>query len=377
MSKIVFNASDVRPAVESACASSSSKNLIPILSDVIVKYFMCADDVARMAVNSSDGEQWLSCTADILDGDDGFVAAVNAKDFLGAIKSLTGMEVTMELNEDRSEVRLSYDSGSIVIPCNNPEEFPRPQAAGECGNSVSVPADVMLDAISFTRKCASPDILRPIMNGIHFDFFEERMVAVALDKSKMAKYTNSSVHGDGSGFTMPAAAAQVLYSAMSKFGGDVTLKFGDSMMQVSGDRYVLVARLCEGKYPPYDRLLAAEPTRMAVIGRCDVISSIDRMFSTGGSDGGGIVLAFSEGNLGISMSNAIHGKSSSDDIQCVYEGEPLRIGVNGRSLSSVLSSLESETVKLKMSGEEKPIIIEPYYDADNVSLVSLIMPMRI
>lgn len=58
----------------------------------------------------------------------------------------------------------------------------------------------------------------------------------------------------------------------------------------------------------------------------------------------------------------------------VYEGEPIRLGFNGRYFIDALQVMTADTVILFITGKDRPCMI---YSANEPNFVSIIMPMEI
>ena len=59
-----------------------------------------------------------------------------------------------------------------------------------------IPAQSILNALTMTSCAIGHDELRPIMNGVHIDFFEDCMVAASSDGHKLARYIDKSITSD-------------------------------------------------------------------------------------------------------------------------------------------------------------------------------------
>ena len=375
MKKIIFDVDSVLQGVSIVCGSAAEKSTMPILCDIIIK---CKGNICDFV--SSDGEQWVSVTCDKVMCEDEFHAAVNAKDFLSAMKNLSGQTVRLEADGETHQMAIVYDNGSFSIPMDNIEDFPSVTYDSEKLFTTTVPVSSLITAIQFTKGCATPNILRPIMYGIHIDFMPDKLIGVALDMCKMSKYENLDIKSEGDaghGVTIPFKAATALTALAGKKEGDIRVSFEEKCVIFSSDTFSLFARLHEGKYPPYDQLLRFPTTYMASVIRCELADAIRRITAAGCTEGGAVTLAFDENGITATSENVGFSKSAKERIACEYNGDAFSVNVDGRIMYSLLSSITADNVRLEMSGQAHPVIITPAYNEEHQEqYTSLIMPMQ-
>ena len=66
--------------------------------------------------------------------------------------------------------------------------------------------------------------------------------------------------------------------------------------------------------------------------------------------------------------------SAHEEIRCEYRGEDMEIGFKGAMLTEVLSSLDSDRVRVALQSKDKPAIFTPISEDD---VLALLMPMMI
>ena len=375
--KISFNVDDVMTQLQLASGVISPKTVIPVLSDLVFKTY---NSRSSAIVSASDGDLWsevkIPLCGDERDAD--FSFAVNAKDFISALSNLSGMCIDLTIEEGSSVAVASYGSGCFQIPVDNPDDFPSPTVNKDGGFERIVGSQTMLDAIGYTELAVSQDILRPIMTGIHFDFFSDRMVAVALDRIKFVKYTDKSVVSDSEqtvGVTVPMKAARTMSQFMSKFDGDVKMSFNDRMCVISKSEFRIISRLTEGVYPPYDRLLSAGFPISAKVNRSELTNVLKRVLPMANTSSNCVKITLSSGKLVLNTEDLSLSKSANDYAACEYDGDDFCISVKGSALLSVLGNIQCDDVVINVSDRSKPMMLTPAEKDGGIEIVELIMPM--
>ena len=97
--KISFKVDDVLPMVLQAASVVNPKSPIPILTSLVIK---TRKKTGNATVTASDSNTWIDMLMPLVGeekGDD-FAFTVNSKDFVAALKNLSGKTVTLELNEE-------------------------------------------------------------------------------------------------------------------------------------------------------------------------------------------------------------------------------------------------------------------------------------
>jgi len=121
MTKIVLNTKDVLPILSVVASVVNNKNAFPILDCVRLE-----TQKERMALTTSDNESWLTMYAPIVDGEQGFIAHINAKNLLQALRNLGDKQVTLTFDETAMMVTCKYDNGEFNIPYIEDRDFPLP-----------------------------------------------------------------------------------------------------------------------------------------------------------------------------------------------------------------------------------------------------------
>ena len=210
MSKIVFNVDSVLPSLQQVNAAIGSKNVMAILADVILKTYMDGDKPVMMCT-TSDSENFMSVKCPLVEGDTGIAIAVNAKDFASTLRNLSGRVITLEENEERHTVKGKYENGYFELPCDNADEFPVANYSVEGKIEKLIDAQVMADIFASTECAVGNDQLRPVINGVHFDFYAYELVAASFDGFKMAMYTNKGVASEQPfSFNLPSKACKLM-----------------------------------------------------------------------------------------------------------------------------------------------------------------------
>lgn len=377
MSKIVFNVDSVLPKLQQVNAAIGSKNVMAILGDVILKTHMDGDSPVMMCT-TSDSENFMSVKCPLVEGEADVAIAVNAKDFVSTLRNLSGRVITLEEDKERNTVKGKYENGHFELPCDNADDFPAANLGVEEKIEKLIDAQTLADAIASTECCIGNDELRPVINGIHFDFFEAETVVAAFDGCRMAKYSNNRIQNEQPfSFNLPSKACKLMYSVLQKADGDVKLAYTEHHVTLSNHDFRVIARLYEGKYPPYNQLIMKEYPIEVIVGKEALLGALKAVSPASNAKSQQVVLTFTKGNLTISAEDYEFSKSASVSIPCDHEGNVFKIAFKHGWLAELVSNVVDDNVKLRFTANTKPALVVPETQNDTVEYVYLQMPMLI
>ena len=189
----------------------SNKNTLPILD-----YFLMELKGDELRVTTSDLETTLvgSIRVDGVESE-GTIAAP-AKLMLDSLKEFAEMPLTIEVNDQNWEIRLSWKSGSLSIPGASAVSYPAiPALSADC-KELTLDVDVLVNGINKTIFATADDELRPVMNGVYINLAPSMLTFVGTDAHKLVKYEVETANEVASSFILPKKPANLLKSVLLK-----------------------------------------------------------------------------------------------------------------------------------------------------------------
>lgn len=370
MSELRFNVKEVLPLLTQCSKVVLPKNSFPIFENIM---FERKGD--KLLATASDNEQWLSVKLPLLYGDMDNPFCINAKDFIEAMKNLGDIDVTLCFDEESHKVTCDYGSGHFQLPFVGADEFLRAKEEKEGVVEQIMGANNVLRMIEKTWFAIANDEPRPIMNGIHFDFFKDKVVSASSDGHKLAKCCDTSISHEEEvvyGFTMPSKTANVLKNILPSMGGEVKMAFNSGSLIISNSMFRLSSRLVDMRYPNYDAVIPKTHEATCDIDRKSLLGALKRVMPMGNITSELVSLTFKQGQCIISAEDIDFAKSASETLQCDYQGKDLTIGFKGSSLMQILSNLDGDNAVIELTDATKAAII---YDVNKEDYLSLLMPM--
>ena len=365
---VKVNSSELAKKLEQVVKVVANKSVMQILADVMIEV-----RGGVMVVTASDSEIWLSMKCPLLDGSQEMKFCVNAHDFLELIKNINDKDVVMSLDAESCSMLCDYGNGNFSMPYDNANEFPMPNMENENQTSVIVEGEKIMRAIELTSFAVGNSVIRPVMNGIHFNFSEDGMVVSATNTHKVAVYKDKSINSGNVGeFVLPKKPSSILSSILSLENDDVKISFGGSAISVNNTNFKLSARLLEGRFFDCESLTRAVRPISVTIDKGLALQALKRVTPMTSDVSNLVVLFFEQGKVTVTADDSMFGKSASETVVCDCDSE-LRIGFKCSDLIELFKNIEDDNIVMEMTDAMRGAVIyasSSYTRDEYVSLLS-------
>ena len=374
--EIKLQSKELSSRLKMAAKVINSKNALPILGNFLVE---TKGDV--MLITASDSEQWLSLKCPILSSDGDTRFCVDAGNFLKAVDNLSDyMAITLATDESAHTITCSYDNGKFSMPYEDANEYPLANMDTTNLKEFIVDGKKILKAIELTGFATANDELRPVMNGVHFDFFADAMVCATSDGHKLARYKDKTVLLDVGettpNFTLPKKPSNILLTILSAIDGDIKISFNDKAISVNNKDFKLSARLLEFKYPNYDSVIPKSSPIIITADKNLLLNAIKRVLPMANDSSNLIEMDFSNGQVVVSAKDIDFSKSASETVTCDCDKE-LKIGFKGSTLIEILRNINDDNVVIELDNPSRAGVFFSAFELTRDEYLSLCMPMLI
>jgi len=348
----------------------ASKNSLQILEDVLFDL-----QGEQLTLTASDGETTIRTTLPVENPQGEGKVAFGARLLLDTLKEFPEQPLTFLIDDQNFGLNITSANGTYSFVGANGQEYPE-MPAEEGGNTLTMPANVLLDAINKTIFCTADDELRPVMNGIFFDLAEDKITLVATDAHRLVRYINTSVHvPQATNFILPKKPAMLLRQVLAKETEDVLITFGQKNAKFAFGQTVIVCRQIEGRFPNYNAVIPQNNQNKVIVDRQTIVNACKRVAVFANTGTSLLKLALSENQIKISAQDIDFSTSAEETIACDYSGMPMAIGFKAPFLIEILSSIASQDVILELAAPARAGLILPAENEENQELLILLMPM--
>lgn len=424
MSKILvrIETSEMKKALAMAGTVINSKNSLPILGDVVLKY---SKEQNLFTLLSGNSEQFLSidcATTDkegnrqpwmiMIDPDrrDPFTqVAISHSTLREAIATLPAMPVTATIDTEKNLLKVNYQKGEFSLPVESADEYPALPAVAVPAENAESAADVsgaspsgatplvrltmqgdeLVQHIIRASICVASDEFRPQMGCVCADLFHDKAVFVSSDgHSLYRRHIEPGVgYLDYGKFAANKSATvlivpQVLTPLKNAFAGakSVTMTADTQRIEFATDGIRLISRTIDSRYPNYNSVIPQNNPHLLVIGRAELSSALRRV-QVFANESSNMVIFYRDGSqLHLSASDYDFSRQADEQVAIVNDGdttfpENLRFGCKISAMLTLLSAITTDDVRLRLADPSRVFLLSP--DDDKAGLLLLQMPMLV
>lgn len=275
------------------------------------------------------------------------------------------------------------------------EDFP---LLGEPENvtPIKIARESLSDLLDKTHFAMAIQDVRYYLTGMLFELKDNLLATVATDGHRLAlaRTAIEGVDGVSLDAILPRKAVLELQRLLGELkrlmpthDNQITLNVGREFLQVilpfgemdnegniqNPTLVSFTARLIDGKFPDYRRVIPSATTRKALIKQDELSHVLRRVAILSNEKSRGVVFDFvNDTDLEIRASNAEQDEAN-EQIAVKYQGEPLEISFNVAYLLDVLDVLMGD-VELNMTQANGSVLIKQLGDVQHEYVI---MPMRI
>ena len=371
--KFIVSSTSLLSHLQAISRVINSKNTLPIMDCFL---FNLQD--GTLSITASDTETTMVTSIEVTESDSDGRFAIVARTLLDAMKEIPEQPLTFNLNPNTLEITVQYMNGQYTVMGQNADEYPQPATLGDNAVHANIPADVLLNGINRALFATADDELRPVMNGIYFDITPDDITMVASDGHKLVRNKNLSVKGsEKAAFILPKKPANLLKNELTKEENSVSIDFDDRNAVITLEKYRMVCRLIEGRYPNYNSVIPQNNPYKITIDRAVLLSALRRVSVFSSQSSSLVKLRMGDNKLVISTQDLDFSTSAEETLVCQYEGNPMSIGFKAPFLIDILNNLPGQDVIIELADPSRAGVIVPAEQEENCDLLMLLMPMML
>ena len=351
----------------------SNKSSLPIL-----EYFLMDLKDGVLTVTTSDLETTLIGSISVENVEQEGTIAAPAKLMLDSLKEFAEMPLTIEVNDTTWEIKITWASGHLSIPGASAVSYPSVQPLGAESKVITLDVDTLINGISHTIFATADDELRPVMNGVYFDFQPESLTFVATDAHKLVKFSAEQSNDFAASFILPKKPSNLLRNLLAKEEDAVEVTFDAKNVTFQLKNFKLVCRLIEGNYPNYNAVIPAANPNKVLVDRVEFLNGIKRVAVCSNPTTNLIRMDIADNRVNLTAQGIDFSVSANETISCSYEGQNVTIGFKSTFLVEILSNIDTPTVVVELADSTRAGVFKPVYDDKQSSeSLMLLMPMMI
>ena len=344
------------------------RQTLPILSNVLLKL-----DEGWIELTGTDMEIQLVARTQTETGVTGSVTAPARKllDILRLLPELSSIQV--ECREDRFSIRCG--SGRYSLATLPVEHYPAFDS-GAYELEASIPAETLRRALNKTLFAMAQQDVRYYLNGVLLDLEGATLRTVASDGHRLSLYEEDM----GTPFPgnrqaiIPRKGVLELARLLTEADDTLTLRLATNTIAVDLGGISFSAKLIEGRYPDFRRVLPTELNRAYTVNRDELKGGLTRVSVLSGEKIKTVSLEVEDDATLVLKSHNPEQEDAEERLTVDMEGGGVAAGFNAGYLLDAINNVDSGQVRLSFTESANCCLVE---DADDKRFKSIVMPMRL
>lgn len=282
-------------------------------------------------------------------------------------------DATIRLKQEDNKLHITTDNHNSTINGIAADEFPVMPTITK-GNTWKMNSKQLKEALHQVVGAASGDEARPILTGLFFHNHDNELFIAATDSYRLAEKKIKTSAKDIS-FILPASAAHDTLRIISEEteSNEVSITHDSQQVRFETAETELVARLIEGEYPDYQKLLPSQFAVEATLPKAEIVSIVKVSSLFARASAGSVVLRTNQEKSLVeiqSVASQIGENTASASAKITGDGE---ITLNARFLLDAVNALEGEMVKIGFNEKLQPVAIT---NPEKPDYIHIVMPLK-
>ena len=351
-----------------------SKAAMPILSNVLIE---AEKDCISLTTTNLDLGIRCKIKAEVKEGGS---VTLPVKRLATIVRELPNVDVAFDSTANH-QVKIASGGSNFRIMGIGAEEFPKLPDSTDDKTYTLEQGEIatMLSNVSYAQ---STDETRFILNGVYFNFKDEKLTLVATDGRRLALVSKElAVPATSAGaIILPAKTVAELLRLLGK-GNKLKIAFNerraafqiDTGKDTSGliDSIYLFSKVVEGNYPNYQQVIPKETHQRIKLERELFLQCVHRAALVTSEKSNSVKIKLSSNLLEITASSPDFGESH-ESMAIAYSGVDLQVAFNPQFVMDPLRALTKDEVFFELKDEVSPGVFKTLE-----SFVCVIMPVRL
>lgn len=236
----------------------------------------------------------------------------------------------------------------------------------------SYPAQAFLDMFYAVEYAASRGEDRPAMTGIFCQVHNRHLRMVATDGHRMVVKNGAQLDRRFTAIIRRELITKCLPKPKKNkpVEGELDITIGEAKMGIRYGSREIAARLIEGPYPDYEKVIPETADNVLTVNREEFTDKLRSLIPFTIKLTRQIHFHLSPKGVKLTATSP-EGETVETELDCTYKGEEFEVAFNGSYLLEILKHTESETVTVGLTGAMSAAIIKGMDE----SYFSLIMPI--
>lgn len=348
------------PALDAVFEAVDHKATIPILGNILLQ-----PKEGELSLRGTDLSIEVETSCDLLDAYDHAPITISGTALREIARSIPeNAEITFAAGAFPDQVIVRSGKSKFSLLTLPERDFPS-IADKMKGEDREVEIAPLLNAMTKVTYAIREDKTRPYLSGPYLHPDKGGIAVVGCDGHNLAVIRL----GLDQPFEFPGAILplKTVKSCAKIFGdckGKAAISITDAMIRISCDGVTLVSKLIDGIYPGYDRIIPQQQTLPVVSSVAVIKGAVARVCLVSSDlEKDSVFLDVERGVIKVTMATG-NCEAAEEEIAVAYDGDPIKIGFNGKYIRALLGSISTQDVELHFSDAKTAALFRPTIDVD-------------
>lgn len=354
---------NLNKALNNVARVATGRTTLPILSNVLLK---TEDNRLKLSATNLDIAITQYVGTKITKEGSLTIPARLFQDFISNLP-----KTTIRLKQDGYKLFVEAGNYKSTINGTPVDEYPVMPAI-QNGKKFNVPTKAFKKALQQVIFTASSDEARPILTAVYIHTDKSWLFLTGTDSYRLAEKKVIKIDQEVS-LLIPNTAMQDLLRIINEQIGNIEILYDDQQVRFLIDDIELIARMINGSYPDYQKLIPNTFVNTALLKKTELITiaKISGLFSRENAGSITVTNHESENRISVkSIASQVGENKSNASGKITGEGS---VTLNSRYLLECLQVIDGEIISFCFNGKLEPIIIK---DQDDKTYTHVIMPLK-
>lgn len=299
-------------------------------------------------------------------------AVLEARYLIEVIRRMSGEQIHFE-TLDEKVAQVSNSSGKFQLVLIQGQQYP-PLDLSRPETELTVPLALLKDISEQISYAASEKESRQVLMGINFNAEDGKLYASATDSYRMARKIADLDSRENFSITVPAKGLLEVIRALDSEGENVEIFLNRRKAQFISGKTTVQLQLYDGTFPDVSKIIPQKFIATLEVDSSSLTPILERAILFKSSSVAEVRFELSESVIRITCESRDIGSSDQILDESFYQGEPLRLSINGQYILDAIKGLKTDgKIRMGFTGTLKPIRITK---EDDDSLVMVVVPMK-
>lgn len=344
--------------LKDVCHVVERNQTLPILSNILIKLnnhiLTCVSTDLEIEITSQVKiESDLDCAF-----------TLPARKIFDIVKALPKeIELTIQVNDKKAII--STQSSRYTFALLSEKDFPLIQEDIKVFTTqLKIPALTLKKLIESTQFCMAVQDIRYYLNGLFIRFNGSKILAVATDGHRLAKYevlTNEAPQ-DNVELLLPRKSIAELSRILPSTEEEISIEFNQKLFSLKLEHYNFISKLIDSDYPDYQRVYPKLETAILTVDRLRLKEALSRVLILTNKKTNSVKLNISTHSIEIYAHNPEQ-EEAKEQLEVEYQGSNMELGFNVSYFIDILNHLNSEKIEILLSDADSSCIIKNQEDS--------------